>query len=276
MTNYKNYFSITVIFFIHFSLFSQNILDYDHSIKYANKLYGLNEFSDAYIELIEIKENFHSSDENDEILLLKTCMALNKTEELFYRFKTDLASKNISDNLLKFIVTQYLVYDSLALAYNVLTNFNFKFKNELLLNYAFLNHNYEMGYKIMEANKNDLSDSLFYNDLSNKILTSTYKNKEIALAFSILIPASGKYYLKQNTDATLGLLLTSLYGGLAYSAFYKSGVSSVFAWINCAAFGALYVGNILGTASAVNRFNNKINIELKNAIKDKLQSILAM
>jgi len=276
MINYKNYFSITVIFFIHFSLFSQNILDYDHSIKYANKLYGLNEFSDAYIELIEIKENFHSSDENDEILLLKTCMALNKTEELFYRFKTDLASKNISDNLLKFIVTQYLVYDSLALAYNVLTNFNFKFKNELLLNYAFLNHNYEMGYKIMEANKNDLSDSLFYNDLSNKILTNTYKNKEIALAFSILIPASGKYYLKQNTDATLGLLLTSLYGGLAYSVFYKSGVSSVFAWINCAAFGALYVGNILGTASAVNRFNNKINIEIKNAIKDKLQSILAM
>lgn len=276
MMSYKKYFSITFIFFIHFSLFSQNIFDYEHSIKYANKLYGLNEFSDAYIELIEIKENFHSSDENDEILLLKTCMALNKTEELFYRFKTDLASKNISDNLLKFIVTQYLVYDSLALAYNVLTNFNFKFKNELLLNYAFLNHNYEMGYKIMEANKNELSDSLFYNDLSNKILTNTYKNKEIALAFSILIPASGKYYLKQNTDATLGLLLTSLYGGLAYSAFYKSGVSSVFAWINCAAFGALYVGNILGTASAVNRFNNKINIELKNAIKDKLQSILAM
>jgi hypothetical protein len=105
---------------------------------------------------------------------------------------------------------------------------------------------------------------------------SSYKNKEIALAFSILIPASGKYYLKQNADATSGLLLTCLFGGLAYSAFYKSGVSSVFAWINCAAFGVLYVGNILGTASAVNRFNNKINIEIKNAIKDKLQSIMAM
>ena len=276
MMNYKKYFSITFIFFIHFSLFSQNIFDYEHSIKYANKLYELNEFSEAYIELINIKENFHSTDENDEILLLKSCIALNKTEELFIRCDSDLTSKNISGNLLKFITIQYLVYDSLALAYNLLTNFNFKYKNELLLNYAFLNHNYEMARILMEANKNELSDSLFYNDLLNKIHISSYKNKEIALGFSLLIPASGKYYLKQNADATSGLLLTCLYGGLAYSAFYKSGVSSVFAWINCAAFGVLYVGNILGTASAVNRFNNKINIEIKNAIKDKLQSIMAM
>jgi len=111
-------------------------------------------------------------------------------------------------------------------------------------------------------NQNFIQKDLF--DLTQQTNDLKYKNKFVAVSLSIILPGLGKIYSKNWKDGLFSLIIVSTNSWQAYRGFSKYGTRSVYGWIfGGMAFG-FYLGNIYGTAKAVNKHNSKINENIYN------------
>ncbi len=84
------------------------------------------------------------------------------------------------------------------------------------------------------------------------------KNKALAIAMSTLVPGSGKAYLGNWKDGLVSFLFIagSAYG--SYRGFSQQGISSAYGWIFGSISTGFYLGNLFGTAKAVNKYNRGV------------------
>ncbi|MCB0736921.1 MAG: hypothetical protein KDC92_05355 [Bacteroidetes bacterium] len=80
-------------------------------------------------------------------------------------------------------------------------------------------------------------------------------NKLLAAGMSAIVPGTGKIYSGQWKDGLLSLLVVSTTSWQAYTGFNKNGIKSAYGWIFGALAAGFYLGNIYGTATAIERRN---------------------
>lgn len=255
---------------------AQNLFDYSHSISYSLNLIEHKEYELAYRELQRMVVEDKVDNDTVAILFLKVCYLTGRNREMMVMVDSLSRQVTLSEGLSNHLIGICLSIDSFQLAdqlidrrSNSLTGILPEYK---LLSLLFQNK-YTEGQLYYNDHKHQLSDTLFFADLLQQKREAKTKSKALAVVLSTLIPASGKYYLGEYYDATVGLALTSIYAILSIRAFSIAGAGSVFGWVNVGAFTTFYIGNIIGTAKAADRYNHKINQTIKGELKNKLHTL---
>jgi TM2 domain-containing membrane protein YozV len=96
------------------------------------------------------------------------------------------------------------------------------------------------------------------------------EKKSILLAslFSIIIPGSGKYYLKQPAEATAALFLNILALAPLIETIIKVGLISTATLLSGLVFAPVYLATIYGTYISKKSLLKKLNLQLKNEVLD--------
>ncbi len=96
-----------------------------------------------------------------------------------------------------------------------------------------------------------------------------YKNPTTAALLSAVIPGAGKIYTEDYSDGITAFLFTSLFYGLSA---YKFSDDKTSTGILYAAIGLFFhAGSVYGSAAAANLFNERKEIEFKNALNNYAQ-----
>tara|TARA_Y100001934_G_C12292477_1_gene745529 strand:- start:194 stop:1027 length:834 start_codon:yes stop_codon:yes gene_type:complete len=101
-----------------------------------------------------------------------------------------------------------------------------------------------------------------------------YKSKGLALAMSTVVPGLGKAYVGNWKDGLVSLLFIGGSAFASYRGFKQNGVSSAYGWIFGTVSTGFYLGNLFGTAKAVNKYNtgvfNHYRADVENYIYHRL------
>jgi TM2 domain-containing membrane protein YozV len=127
-------------------------------------------------------------------------------------------------------------------------------------------HNYGEARKLVCVSSSDSTATL----LCNKLKADDelrFKSKFQAAALSAFIPGSGKIYSGRIADGLYSLLLVGLTAWQSYDGFEDDGASSAKGWIFGVLGTAFYLGNIYGSAVAVEIYNRKIHNEFLRGLQ---------
>ncbi len=260
-----------VFFIAIFNLYSQDLLNYSNSLKYANYLFQNKQYQFSAIEY----ERVIFLAPNDTLAKLRLVQS--------YRLMQDF--KGAKDKL-NFFCHDDLIFYSENFA---IENLNILFHTQQYSTaFSFLQENktinqlegieYKIGALLMqykwteaktlaEKHLHSIHKPPKVNDLYNITLQGLdikYKNKNCAALFSAIIPGSGKIYTKHYKDALFSFLFVSAFSWLTYQSVSDNGLN-----FKSVAFGSIavcfYSANIYGSYKSADKFNQKAN---QNATRD--------
>lgn len=99
-----------------------------------------------------------------------------------------------------------------------------------------------------------------------------HRSPGVAMAFSMVIPGTGKVYSSYWKDGIISFLFVAATGWQAYRGFDQKGASSVSGWIWGSISTGFYLGNIYGSYKAAKRFNERQNQILHKRASDYIYS----
>jgi hypothetical protein len=254
-------------------LLSQNIFDYDHSLKYAEHLKNTQQY---YLAAQEYERLHFLKPENDtlELLLIKTYRrgfmfddAIRCTE-LFYpdhiQMPAPFAEEYEKSLLLNKSFDKALTFCSQNKKLNTEQKFFFG------LNSLMLNGKWKEAEKY--SLKNDSSHLMIspeYVLLLTQAKGSSHKSPGLAMCLSAIIPGAGKVYTKNWKDGFVSFVFVGANAFQAYRGFKKNGTESVYGWIFASVGTGFYLGNLYGSFKAAKQFNRKI----KNSYIKKVEAL---
>ncbi len=178
----------------------------------------------------------------------------------------ELISKSIFIDESKF---ELLKINYLQENYSELRSENYlskKFKSEILKlqHYSYLSDEFDLpDSNLLFSIYND-EELLFIRDFYNRKLNPGYKSETLAAILSAVIPGAGKIYAGEAGDGITALILTGLFGFLAYDNFQAD--HKIRAWIFSGLTAFFYAGNVYGSAAAAQIYNAGIKLNLENEI----------
>ena len=142
-----------------------------------------------------------------------------------------------------------------------------KFKSEILKlqHYSYLSDEIDLpDSNLLFSIYND--DELNYiRDFYYRKLNPGYKSETLAAILSAVIPGAGKIYAGETGDGITALILTGLFGFLAYNNFQAD--HKIRAWIFSGLTAFFYAGNVYGSAAAAQIYNAGVKLNLENEIQ---------
>jgi TM2 domain-containing membrane protein YozV len=117
-----------------------------------------------------------------------------------------------------------------------------------------------------KVNKNIASINFY--STTEAIKTMERKSVFLASLFSMIIPGSGKYYLKQPAEATAALFLNLLAIAPLIETIMKVGLISTATLLSGLVFTPIYLATIYGTYISKRSLLKKLNFQLKNEVLD--------
>ncbi len=251
----------------------ENILDYNHSLKFARYLFTTQQLSFAAQEY----ERMNYLWPNDSIVILE----LVRSYRLNGRCDKYLHSKDLltSDNKLLTHPSFRKEYLRYSLSCRIKDKDYFQVlsllkPNEIdfyLASYYWVNSEYDQlkEFSIKKANLFESSNPKLYH-VTTKFNNQKYKSPVAAAIMSTVLPGSGKAYVNRWGDAFISLLFVSTNAYAAYRAFNKKGIKSINGWIFGGLAFSFYSANIWGSAKAAKTYNrdiiNKHQLNAENII----------
>jgi len=247
------------------TIFSQNIYDFENSLKFANYLFENKEYKFANEEF----ERLVFMLPNDEELEKKLIKSYRLSE--YYEQGIKYIQNNYNDSIIflnSYISVEYIKLlilnneNSLALYFlenskNIdnITKYNYQVAIYLIEN------EYEKAQDVANKYKDYIQQNLF--EIVNQTSKIKYKSKLIAVSLSTILPGSGKIYAGVWKDGMFSLTLISLNSWQAFRGFNKFGFKSIYGWIFGGMASGFYFGNIYGSSKAVYKHNFNINENIK-------------
>jgi TM2 domain-containing membrane protein YozV len=96
------------------------------------------------------------------------------------------------------------------------------------------------------------------------------RSPALAAVLSAVIPGAGKMYAGETGDGLQSLLLIGALAALSAASFHADGVASWRGWLYASFGGAMYAGNLYGSAISARRWNQK----QEEALREDLQALL--
>jgi len=94
------------------------------------------------------------------------------------------------------------------------------------------------------------------------------KSPALALAFSSIVPGSGKFYTGDWKDGLIALSFVSLSAWQSYRGFKKNGVESLYGWLYGVASVSFYIGNLYGSVKSANMYNMRRQESFESNVQD--------
>jgi cellobiose phosphorylase len=91
-----------------------------------------------------------------------------------------------------------------------------------------------------------------------------YKSPALAMAFSMVIPGSGKIYSGDWKDGLFAMLMIGSMTYESYVGFHTRGTRSVLGWVFAGLSVGFYGGNIYGSYHSAQRYNARQNLNIHN------------
>jgi len=101
-----------------------------------------------------------------------------------------------------------------------------------------------------------------------------FKSPVFAGILSSVIPGSGKIYAGRFMDGMFSLITIGIFGGMAAYSFYDEGVGSVKGWIYTAVGGIFYLGNIYGSVTATQLYNEEQEQKIIQRVRETIATQL--
>jgi hypothetical protein len=264
------------LLFLHSLLiYPQNKIDF-HSPQntklFADYLFCEKDYLRAYNEYLD----FLKVSENDTVefkagLSLQNIGSYRQAQDLFNRIPEKSAffsDAKIEYNRTLFLQRKYLKInsdlsgtDSAAQYFSFikrLDNLHFLLKDETLPE--------KQGFISSFPSKERDNINYFYDWKSNP----PYKSPWLAGILSAVIPGSGKVYSGNYSDAVFAVVLTGVFGYLAFTNFKADHKFRAWTFTGVSAF--FYAGNIYGSAASAQIYNAKITFDFKTRLNDFLEA----
>ena len=253
--------------------YSQDLFNLDNTLNFANYLKNRGDFSFA---LEEYNRAYflspHNKDVQYEILLINRKLGLyNKSLEFIEKLEhSNQINREVLFCLLKLKDFKRLNFTlnnkNLKLREN---DYHFFKTSTFLLEEKWKEANQYI--LALDADQKNLHTQEYSLIISEKSLFKK-KNPYVASVFSILVPGLGKLYTGDKKDALFSFLSICLGAWQATNSFSDSGIYSTSGWIYGGMALFLYSGNIYGSFSSAQKYNDnnqkiineKINLNIDN------------
>lgn len=265
---------ILVIFFITtLPCKAQNFYDEQHSARFADYLYQSQQYDLAASEYERLIYS-NSSQNQYKLMLLKS---YRKSGNL------DLAQKRFSDifkdsaNFTIEPVAQEYIH-VLMLQNQLPDAAHFNKEN---INITPLQSKYNQMQLNLLAKNWKAADSIAqqinplepqYLEILQSAKNMKYRSPGLALAFSTVVPGTGKIYAGYWKDGIISLIFVAATGWQAYRGFDNKGVNSVSGWIWGSIGTGFYFGNLYGSYKSAKRYNYRQNETLHKRAQNYIYS----
>lgn len=255
-----------------FSLVAQqNIMDFNHSLKFARYLHSTRQYSFAAHEYERI--NFLWPNDSSVILELVQTYRLNRQCE---KFESSRKLLSLDDRLYTnpIYTKEYLKY---ALQCKI-EEPEFPELSSLLspqddafytLSHYIINRKYQDAFLFNRTHAEVLKTAHpELVDLTGRFENQKYKKPGIALLMSSIVPGSGKAYTGRWGDALISFLFVTSNAYASYRAFHKKGIKSANGWIFGGIAFSFYSANLFGSFKAARQHNAALQSTYQNHAED--------
>lgn len=248
------------------SVFSQDLFSDNNTYKYANYLYDNFEYALA-------------EPEYQRLFLTNTSDSLAASRYFICNYKLEDYSKNarIYEKYMVHSQDHFQLVDEVYMKSLILLNdervdsllITIQTPNSTYntLSHYMLNAEWQKANNILENNDECLS-CVLYQPLLDQHGNNKYKKPGVAVALSAVIPGAGKAYAGYWKDALFSFVFVSLSAWQSYRGFEQKGASSVYGWLYGGMGLGFYIGNVFGSAKAVNKYNYELNHDLQHQAQD--------
>lgn len=276
MIHFKKLYILLFILIKSVSLFSQDLLDYQNSLKYAEYLYKTSQFRLAANEFERVVF-LNAADTVAKLKLVRSyrflgdySTAIKKMDE-FYSWKVE--------NIQKLFIREYimdLILNEKTNQASVLVKSN-RFmveseKKDFLLGLTIINGNWSNRRRISSESGSLLNEGYRNKRLNSLVIRQEsvrYKSLVFAGSLSSVIPGSGKMYCNSWGDGFYSLILIS--GAALFTArSYSHNGFNTGTTIMGSLTALFYSANIYGSVKAARITNEKINASLAKEAKEIL------
>jgi len=204
------------------------IIDFSE-LNNINLAQDLSYLSYKYNDTLLLKKySYFAKDTNDLVCVFYAALLLN-ANELYLKIQEDLRQQKLSNNKLLQVA-------------------------ELI--------------ELAEGKVYSKSKSNQFCTTTQQILKLQKKSLALAAIMSIILPGLGKYYLMQNNEASSAIVLNLIFAAPLLEIILRFGIASVGTMLCGVVFLPVYLASIYGTISAKKVLLKKLNIQLKNEVRD--------
>jgi TM2 domain-containing membrane protein YozV len=248
---------------------AQDILNYTSSVEYCGYLINKNDFQKADNELNRIERAFG---QNDTLNYLKIINLSNQpnNKSLFHHIRNRLLKTGASEYLYLSAIKICFNRDSILLVKQLTDSSTLSDETKTIIK-AYVNlYHFDTNETLNLLSK----AQPFYGSCEPtksiiiKINDLKKKHPLNAVALSFFIPGLGKIYANQPKNGILTLFTNGLFAYQAYRGFNQKGLTSIYGWVFLTASTVFYFGNLYGSYTAINRYNEQ-NI---NVIRDEIKA----
>lgn len=269
----KMLFVIFILCNISNAAYSQNLLDYQNSLKYADYLFMTGQYELAAVEF----ERVVFLEPKDTLAKLKLVqsyrylsshsIALNKIE-VFFPNCLEYLPEEFSDEYVKNLLYERRFQESREfLCKNITLYKDTKF--EYQLGALIMEHKWPEAKSVADDHADLISENMKYGmlyDIACEGLKTPYKNPVLAASLSAILPGTGKIYTGQWKDAIYSFLFVSAGLWLSYHSYSLNGLG-----VNSIFWGSITIGfysaNIYGSYKSAKRFNQRLNQSYTEAVE---------
>ena len=244
------------------SSFAQDLFSQNNTHKYANYLYNNYEYALA-------------EPEYQRLFFAAPSDSLATSRYFLCNYKLNAYSKNINiyEKYIQTSSLQLPVIDEVYLRSLILINderietilpqIKTPLTNYNTLSYYMINGKWEKANEIIKE-KDPCPKSILYQPILDEQASYDYKKTGTAIALSSVIPGAGKAYAGYWKDALFSFVFVSLSAWQSYRGFEEKGVDSLYGWLYGGLGMGFYIGNIYGSAKAVNKHNYELDHHLQH------------
>ncbi len=252
------------------SMAQQDLMDFDHSLKFARYLNSSNQFSFAAEEY----ERLHHFYPQDTLVLFElvknyriweNCGQLYRSRELFSTYGK-LSNPLYTREYLNYCLTCRSAdpgYLSLARGLGG--------RNEAfyMLSYYWRTRQFDSAFVYNRLQEPVLKTSYkpIY-ALTLEFEEQNYKSPVLAMMMSAVIPGSGRAYSKRWRDAVISFVMIGTTAYASYRAFSQKGISSFNGWLVGGISFSFYVSNLYGSFRAARQYNQQIVTRYEDEARD--------
>lgn len=245
--------------------FSQDLLNYANSLKYAVFLFETKQYQGSAIEFERVVF-LAPNDTSAKLNLIKSyrysgnyTIAKNRLDNIFPENINSLPT-DFAEEYAKILLHEHQ-YDNLT--YFINHNQNLSFSDSIGYQYGSLimQNKWHEATIFKDKNINTLPQFNAFTSLKEieeKGLNDKYKNSLLASGMSALIPGIGKIYTNRWKDAIYSFLFVSAASYITYKSYENNGFSN-----STIIFGSIaasfYLANIYGTHKSAKHYNQQIN-----------------
>jgi hypothetical protein len=272
----KLFYCFLCIFLLLGTAYSQNLLDYSNSLKYADYLFKTNQYNLASVEFERVVF-LEPKDTLSKLKLIRSYRylteyktALNRIEK-YFPYSLNNLPEEFSDEYVRNMLYENQFQKANGFLQTIET-MDLGVRAEYQLGIYIMQYQWTEASRFADEHLGVLDKTEKFDNLNTIIkdgLNTNYKSPLLAASISAVVPGGGKAYSGRWKDAIYSFLFVTTSSWLTYKSYKNNGFSFNSVLIGSFAL-SFYSANIYGSAKSAKRYNQKIN----QSFRSKAENIL--